>query len=231
MRAIFSTIFMCSALLSGAAAAEGDAARGASLFRHCAACHSVEPGRHMTGPSLADLWGKKAGATKSFLRYSDALLESDVIWNEKTLDAWLKNPREFIPGNEMAFPGIADAQARADLIAYLKSVSEGEPAGGETARGGRMMGGGRMPKLSKAPLSEQVSALRYCKDTYFVTTAAGETFKMWEFNLRFKTDSSEYGPRPGKPVLVGTGMRGDRAQLVFAAPEEIGALIKHECPQ
>jgi cytochrome c len=185
----------------------------------------------MTGPSLASVWGKQAGSTNSFLRYSQALVNSDVIWNEKTLDAWLENPQQFIPGNDMAFPGIPDKQTRADLIAYLEAVSEGRPPGGKSAPGGRMMGGGRMPRLSEAPPSEQVSTLRYCKDTYFVTTAAGETFKIWEFNLRFKTDSSEYGPQPGKPVLVGAGMRGDRAQLVFATPEEIGARIRHECPQ
>ncbi len=85
-------------LLTGSASADDDAKRGASLFWHCAACHSVEPDRHMTGPTLADLWGKKAGANETFLRYSKALADSEVIWNQQTLDAWLKNPQEFIPG-------------------------------------------------------------------------------------------------------------------------------------
>jgi cytochrome c len=52
---------------------------------------------------------------------------------------------------------------------------------------------------------------------------------VWEFNLRLKTDSSNDGPQAGKPVIVGTGMQGDRAAVVFAAPEEISAFIKSAC--
>jgi len=55
------------------------------------------------------------------------------------------------------------------------------------------------------------------------------TLPFWEFNLRFKTDSSPNGPAPGKPVLVGQGMQGDRAQVVFSAPEEISSFIRKGC--
>lgn len=76
----------------------------------------------MTGPSLADLWQRHAGALLGFDRYSDALKSSGVVWDDATLDAWLADPQAFIPGNAMTFPGIKDARVRADLIAFLKTT-------------------------------------------------------------------------------------------------------------
>ena len=84
--------------------------------------------------------------------------------------------------------------------------------------------------LKKAPPQAQVTAIGHCGDTYTVKTADGKVNKVWEFNLRFKTDSSELGPRQGKPVIVGAGMQGDRASIVFAAPGEISTFIRAECP-
>ena len=54
--------------------------------------------------------------------------------------------------------------------------------------------------------------------------------EFWERNLRFKTDSSNEGPQKGAPAIVGAGMMGDRASLVFAAPAEISAWIDSQCP-
>ena len=73
---------------------EGDAGLGARAFRACTACHSLETNRSMTGPSLAEIWNRKAGSVSSFPRYSDAMKSSDVIWNEKTLDGYLENPAQ-----------------------------------------------------------------------------------------------------------------------------------------
>lgn len=112
------------ALLTDTAIAAGDAERGARDFRPCMACHSVNLGEHSTGPSLANLWSRKAGTAEGFPRYSEALKGADVVWNESSLDQWLSNPRKFIPGTSMTFQGIKDARERADLIAYLKAVSE-----------------------------------------------------------------------------------------------------------
>ena len=75
-----------------------------------------------------------------------------------------------------------------------------------------------------------MSAIRYCGDAYRVVTGDRRTRTFWEFNLRFKTDSSASGPPAGKPVIVGTGMQGDRAAVVFSRPEEISAFIRKECP-
>ena len=95
---------------------------------------------------------------------------------------------------------------------------------------GMMMGAPRLADLKQAGAERTVKSVRYCGDTYTVATAAGRTVKFWEFNLRFKTDSSKNGPRKGEPVLVPQGMSGDRAQLVFSDPAEISATIKSECP-
>jgi hypothetical protein len=75
----------------------------------------------------------------------------------------------------------------------------------------------------------QVAAIRYCGDTYEVTTVAGKTIPFWEFNLRFKTDSSTKGPPKGRPALLPASMMGDRAFVIFAAPQEISAFIQAKC--
>lgn len=203
--------------------AEGDPRRGAQVFQACATCHSLEPGQHLTGPSLASVFGRKAGTIDGFHRYSGALKESGVVWNEKNLDAWVQNPAALIPRNTMTFPGVRDARARDDLIAYLKAVSEGKAA---AVRG---MMQPQLSDLKKAGADSLVKAIRYCGDAYHVTTGDGETVQIWEFNLRIKTDSSKRGPAKGQPVLVGAGMAGDRAQLVFSHPGEIAAFVKARC--
>jgi len=207
------------------ARATGDAARGVKVFQACVACHSVQPGEHMTGPSLAHIWNRKTGAVEDFLRYSDAMKKANDVWTETNLDKWLANPQRFLPGTSMSFAGIQETKDRQDVIAYLQSVSEGKAPVG--ARQGMM---GRKPNLKKAPPEGQVTALEHCRDTYTVKTADGKVDKVWEFNLRFKTDSGKDGPAPGKPVIVGAGMQGDRASIVFASASEISNFIKSSCP-
>lgn len=204
--------------------AAGDAERGANVFRACAACHSLEPGRNFTGPSLAGLWGRKAGSLASFGRYSEALKRSNLVWNDATLDGWLRDPAAFVPGNAMTFGGIGDVRARADLIAFLRTVSEGASAAHAPQRQANA-------DLRSAPREARITAIRYCGKThaYFVTNGAGRVTPYWEFNLRFKSDSSDKGPPPGRPVLVGAGMQGDKAQAVFSNPREFSALIKDGC--
>lgn len=219
-RAMMLTVGIAS-VLPVCAAAAGDVERGAALFRACAACHSLRPDRNLTGPSLAGFWGRKAGSLDSFERYSPALKFSDIVWNEKSLDAWLKSPQRLIPTNRMIFPGIPEAGQRADLIAFLKTASAGA-----TARAVRETGFHDLKTLGAA---HQVQAIRYCHDTYHVTTADGKTADFWEANLRFKTDSSDTGPVAGKPVILPAGMMGDRASVFFAAPDEISTFIKHQC--
>lgn len=206
---------------AGGVSAEGDPGRGAKPFRACIACHSFEPGRHLSGPSLAGVWGREAGEAPGFRRYSEALKHSDVVWNEKALDAWLRSPRRLVPGNTMRFDGIPDEAIRADLVAFLKAASEGKAE--------HVPKPPPLPDLKKPSPIAAITSIRHCGDSYFVTNAKGQTAAYWEFNLRFKTDSSASGPAAGRPVMVGQGMQGDRAQVVFSAPGEISSFIKAGC--
>ena len=119
----------------------------------------------MTGPSLAGVWGRRAGSAADFSRYSDALKRSELVWNAQTLDAWLRNPAAVVPGNTMLFDGISQAGTRADLLAYLQAVSEGRVSPPDR----------RHPNLKLADASRQVAAIRYCGDAYRVVTADGKT--------------------------------------------------------
>jgi cytochrome c len=215
-------------------AAEGNPTRGQRVFGACAACHSLEVNRSMTGPSLAELWQRRAGSLSSFPRFSPALKSSGMVWNDETLDTWLQDPQHIIPGNTMTFPGIKDAQQRADLLAFLKQATQAgrAPASQSAQQSGGMMGmmGARpVPHLKTLDPEDRVQAISYCADTYRVTTADGKTHLFWERNLRFKTDGGEDGPEKKTPALLGAGMMGDRADVIFAEPDEISQLIVHRC--
>jgi cytochrome c2 len=133
MRTIFfeamGTMLIGLVLSASMASAAGDPMKGAKAYRACKACHTLEPGRHMTSPSLAGIWNRKAGTIEGFTRSSPALKSANIIWDAKTLDHWLASPGTLVPGNWMTFSGIKDPQARADLIAYLKSVTAQRPEG------------------------------------------------------------------------------------------------------
>lgn len=179
----------------------------------------------MTGPSLANLWNRKAGSLASFPRYSSALLSSGVVWSDDTLNEWIKNPEHLVPGNTMTFQGIADGTQRADLLAFLKEATQ---PGHAPARMGGMMGGADVD-LKRVGPEHRVRAITYCHDTFRVTTADGKTRAFWERNLRLMVDSSERGPDKGAPALMPAGMMGDRADAIFAAPEEISNFIAQQC--
>jgi cytochrome c len=102
----------------GTARAEGDAARGEKRFEECVACHALERDKESVGPSLYGVFGRKAGEGGEF-RYSPALKRSGIVWDERTIETFIADPQAVVPGNRMPFAGIADAAARADLIAYL----------------------------------------------------------------------------------------------------------------
>lgn len=220
------------ASLTSVSAQPGDASRGQQVFRTCAACHSLEPDRNMTGPSLAGLWGRKAGGLVGFERYSDALKSSGIIWDDRSLDAWLTDPDHMVPDNDMPFNGIRDEGARADLLAFLKEATRPGALPQKAEQSGMMggmMGGGRDPNLKELQPSRHVVAIAYCHDTYRVTTANGKTRAFWERNLRFTTDSSKEGPEPGAPAIMPAGMLGDRATVIFAVPAEIARFVEARC--
>jgi cytochrome c len=204
--------------------AQGDVRRGEEAFRQCGACHSLELGRHLTGPSLVGIVGRSAGSIAGFRRYSTALEQSGITWTKDVLDRWLQSPSNVVPGTSMRIRAITDATVRQDLIAFLETVKS-EP---ETTAGAGMQVGG-MPNLKEVPPGQRVTAIYYCPDAYWVTVATGATHTFWEFNLRFKTDSSPDGPSKGQPAIVGQGMQGDRAQVVFSEPAEISNFIVEAC--
>lgn len=122
---VLATVVSASLLLlPHCASAEGDAARGAEVFKKCSACHALEPGPRV-GPSLAGLFGRTAGTLDGF-NYSDAMKkagEAGLVWSEETLLRYLAAPKAFIPGTKMAFAGLKDPQDAANLTAYLKAAS------------------------------------------------------------------------------------------------------------
>jgi cytochrome c len=210
-------------------AAAGDAEAGAQVFGTCAACHTLEPGVHRTGPSLAGVFGLRAGTAEGFQRYSDALSRSDLVWREDTLDGFLADPQAFLPGDRMTFRGIDDAQARADLIAYLRTATTAGAQAEAGEQGGTMAAPQLLDLRREVGPNNRITSIRYCGDTYTVGVESGGTHPFWEFNLRFKTDSSAKGPEPGHPALIPASMMGDRAFAIFAAPEEISAFIEKRC--
>lgn len=102
--------------------AAGDVAKGKRVYNKCKACHEVQKEKNKVGPHLVELFGRKAGTVTKF-KYSKAMKNSGIVWDEKTLDAYLKKPRAYVKGTRMAFAGLKKAIDRENLIAYLKSVS------------------------------------------------------------------------------------------------------------
>ena len=113
---------VAAALLGGPnlqARAAGDAAKGGEVFaQECSDCHSVREGKNKKGPSLFAVTGRKAASVPD-ATYSDALKASGITWTPEQLDAYLTAPKKLVPGGKMKYDGLADAAARADLLAYL----------------------------------------------------------------------------------------------------------------
>jgi cytochrome c len=110
-------------LLTGGAHAEGDAARGEKKFQDCAACHRLEDGVNNIGPSLHGIFTRKAGELPDF-RYSPAIKRSGIGWTPETLDKFITDPQAMVPANRMPYAGMASADDRADLIAYLQNATK-----------------------------------------------------------------------------------------------------------
>ncbi len=101
------------------------AADGERLFRQrCASCHSIEMRGRGTGPSLAGVFGREAGSLTG-ARYSRAMQEARLVWDEETLDSFLGDPRRTVPGTTMAVR-VADQAQRAAIISFLRESSDGE---------------------------------------------------------------------------------------------------------
>jgi cytochrome c len=100
---------------------EADAAHGKEAFeRRCTGCHSLDQNRE--GPRLRSVFGRTAGSVSDF-DYSSAIKNSQIIWNERSLESWLTDPDILVPGNNMDFH-VANPQERRDLVRFLKESSD-----------------------------------------------------------------------------------------------------------
>lgn len=95
-----------------------DLQNGAVVFKKCAACHSMEAGKHMTGPSLHAVVGRQAGTIDGF-RFSPRLKSLGVNWTPEILSEFLANPMKYAKGSRMAFSGLKDPAEVRDVICYL----------------------------------------------------------------------------------------------------------------
>ncbi len=118
---VLATVGIC--LMTGAALADGDAAKGEQVFKKCMACHTASDKTNKVGPYLVGVVGRKVATAEGF-NYSDGMKEyaaTGAVWDEATLATYLENPRAIVPKTKMAFAGVKKEDERADLIAFLKS--------------------------------------------------------------------------------------------------------------
>jgi cytochrome c len=120
MKATMAIALLAAAAATQAARAAGDAAAGEQVFKKCLPCHSAGPGaKNKVGPELNGLDGRHSGSAPGY-SYSAANKNSGIVWNEKTFEDYIKDPRTKIPGTKMIFPGIKDEKQVDNLWTYLK---------------------------------------------------------------------------------------------------------------
>ena len=112
-------------MLAGPVVASPDAATlklGESVYARCAACHAIDTNR--TGPLHCGLFGRRAGTAPGFDGYSSAMRPSGIVWDERSLDRFLKDPLTAVPGTAMGYAGVKDDAERAALIAWLREATQ-----------------------------------------------------------------------------------------------------------
>jgi cytochrome c len=105
---------------------KANADAGADVFKKCLACHTPNKGeKHLVGPNLWGIVGRKVASAPGFeARYSDAMKGHAGEWTFERLAKYLHKPAQDVPGNKMVFAGIPDNNDLADLIAYLRKLSD-----------------------------------------------------------------------------------------------------------
>lgn len=116
----YLSAFVFSLTLFGTPALAEDVAKGEKVFKRCKACHYADKEKNKTGPYLVNVIGRKAGIIEGY-KYSKAMRESQLVWDEATMTAYLKAPRKFLKGTKMVFAGLKKEADIKNLIAYLKT--------------------------------------------------------------------------------------------------------------
>jgi len=117
-RAACAGFFLC---LASVAHADDQLVRGERLYQErCGACHSLD--EHGAGPKHRGLLGRKAGSQPGFA-YSAALVASEIVWSQQTLDRWIANPNALVPGNKMIVQLANEPADRAAIVAYLVAAA------------------------------------------------------------------------------------------------------------
>ena len=102
------------------ARADGDVAKGEKVFAKCKTCHEIATDKNKVGPTLQGVIGRKPGTVPGF-KYSEAMMASGVTWDATTIAEYIKQPKDFIAGNKMAFPGLKKEDEIENLVAFLQA--------------------------------------------------------------------------------------------------------------
>lgn len=115
---------LMAGLVTGTAWADGDAKKGEQVFKKCQACHVLDKEQNRVGPHLKGIVGRPIAAAQGF-NYSDSFKEAaknGMVWTPENISKYLENPKDFIPKNKMAFPGLKSEDEREDVIAYMQQA-------------------------------------------------------------------------------------------------------------
>jgi cytochrome c len=119
---------LAMAVAAPAFAQEGEAAAGEKVFKKCAACHTLDPdGKSRVGPDLYGVVGRTTGTLEGF-NYSKVMKqagEDGHVWTPEEISKFLENPKAMFKGTKMTFVGLKKPEDRANVIAYIESVSAG----------------------------------------------------------------------------------------------------------
>lgn len=115
-------LIVLQVLDASSAQAAGDPEKGATIFRRCATCHSVqEGGPNKVGPGLFGIIGRKVASLSGYM-YSMAMESANFVWTEDKLISFLAHPQQVLPGTKMPFSGLSNVEDASNIVAYLASL-------------------------------------------------------------------------------------------------------------